>query len=133
MKINKQELLDTVNKLMEKIGQDEAFARALAEKQTSAEVAEFLLANGISISKDTIDDVIDMLKKEASGSAKVELSEDALDNVAAGMVALGAHSFGRAVIDMLKKEAASSAKVGLSEMAVRPPSLARFVNWGGMY
>ena len=102
MKINKQELLDTVNKLMEKIGQDEAFARALAEKQISAEVAEFLLANGISISKDTIDAVIDMLKKEASGSAKVELSEDALDNVAVGM-------------------------------AVRPPSLARFVNWGGMY
>ena len=32
MKINKQELLDTVNKIMEKIGQDEAFARALAEK-----------------------------------------------------------------------------------------------------
>lgn len=133
MKINKQELLDTVNKLMEKIGQDEAFARALAEKQTSAEVAEFLLANGISISEDTIDAVIDMLKKEASGSDKVELSEDALDNVAAGMVALGAHSFGRAVIDMPKKEAASSAKVGLSEMAVRPPSLARLVNWGGMY
>ena len=102
MKINKQELLDTVNKLMEKIGQDEAFARALAEKQTSAEVAEFLLANGISISKDNIDAVIDMLKKEASGSAKVELSEDALDNVAAGM-------------------------------AVRAPSLARLVNWGGMY
>ena len=133
MKINKQELLDTVNKLMEKIGQDEVFARALAEKQTSAEVAEFLLDNGISISKDTIDAVIDMLKKEAASSAKVELSEDALDNVAAGMVALGAHSFGRAVIDMLKKEAASSAKVGLSEMAVRPPSLARLVNWGGMY
>ena len=102
MKINKQELLDTVNKLMEKIGQDEAFARALAEKQTSAEVAEFLLDNGISISKDTIDAVIDMLKKEAASSAKVELSEDALDNVAAGM-------------------------------AVRAPSLARFVNWGGMY
>ena len=92
-KINKQELLDNMNKLMEKIGQDEVFARALAEKQTSAEVAEFLLDNGISISKDTID----------------------------------------AVIDMLKKEAASSAKVGLSEMAVRPPSLARLVNWGGMY
>ena len=102
MKINKQELLDTVNKLMEKIGQDEVFARALAEKQTSAEVAEFLLDNGISISEDTIDAVIDMLKKEASGSDKVELSEDALDNVAAGMV-------------------------------VRSPSLARFVNWGGMY
>ena len=102
MKINKQELLDTVNKLMEKIWQDEAFARALAEKQTSAEVAEFLLANGISISEDTIDAVIDMLKKEASGSDKVELSEDALDNVAAGMV-------------------------------VRSPSLARFVNWDGMY
>ena len=102
MKINKQELLDNMNKLMEKIGQDEVFARALAEKQTSAEVAEFLLANGISISKDTIDAVIDMLKKEAASSAKVELSEDALDNVAAGM-------------------------------AVRPPSLARFVNWGGMY
>ena len=102
MKINKQELLDTVNKLMEKIGQDEVFARALAEKQTSAEVAEFLLANGISISKDTIDAVIDMLKKEAASSAKVELSEDALDNVAAGM-------------------------------AVRAPSLAKLVNWGGMY
>lgn len=102
MKINKQELLDTVNKLMEKSGKDEAFARALAEKQTSAEVAEFLLANGISISEDTIDTVIDMLKKEASGSDKVELSEDALDNVAAGMV-------------------------------VRSPSLARFVNWDGMY
>ena len=102
MKINKQELLDTVNKLMEKIGQDEVFARALAEKQTSAEVAEFLLANGISISKDTIDAVIDMLKKEAASSAKVELSEDALDNVAAGMV-------------------------------MRSPSLARFVNWDGMY
>lgn len=101
MKINKQELLDTVNKLMEKIGQDEAFARAIAEKQTSAEVAEFLLANGICISKDTIDAVIDMLKKEAASSAKVELSEDALDNVAAGM-------------------------------AVRAPSLARLVNWGGM-
>ena len=102
MKINKQELLDNMNKLMEKIGQDEVFARALAEKQTSAEVAEFLLDNGISISKDTIDAVIDMLKKEAASSAKVELSEDALDNVAAGM-------------------------------AVRAPSLARFVNWGGMY
>ena len=102
MKINKQELLDNMNKLMEKIGKDEAFARALAEKQTSAEVAEFLLDNGISISKDTIDAVIDMLKKEAASSAKVELSEDALDNVAAGM-------------------------------AVRAPSLARFVNWGGMY
>ena len=85
MKINKQELLDNMNKLMEKIGQDEVFARALAEKQTSAEVAEFLLDNGISISKDTIDAVIDMLKKEAASSAKVELSEDALDNVAAGM------------------------------------------------
>ena len=102
MKINKQELLDNMNKLMEKIGKDEAFARALAEKQTSAEVAEFLLANVISISEDTIDAVIDMLKKEASGSDKVELSEDALDNVAAGMV-------------------------------VRSPSLARFVNWDGMY
>ena len=102
MKINKQELLDNMNKLMEKIGKDEAFARALAEKQTSAEVAEFLLSNGISISEDTIDAVIDMLKKEASGSDKVELSEDALDNVAAGMV-------------------------------VRSPSLARFVNWDGMY
>ena len=102
MKINKQELLDNMNKLMEKIGKDEAFARALAEKQTLAEVAEFLLANGISISEDTIDAVIDMLKKEASGSDKVELSEDALDNVAAGMV-------------------------------VRSPSLARFVNWDGMY
>ena len=102
MKINKQELLDTVIKIMDKIGQVEAFARALPEKQTSAEVAEFLLANGISISKDTIDAVIDMLKKEASGSAKVELADDALDNVAAGM-------------------------------AVRPPSLARLVNWGGMY
>lgn len=102
MKINKQELLDNMNKLMEKIGQDEVFARALAEKQTSAEMAEFLLDNGISISKDTIDAVIDMLKKEAASSAKVELSEDALDNVAAGM-------------------------------AVRAPSLARFVNWGGMY
>ena len=55
MKINKQELLDNMNKIMEKIGQDEVFARALAEKQTSAEVAEFLLDNGISISKDTID------------------------------------------------------------------------------
>ena len=43
-----------------------------------------------------------MLKKEAVSSAKVELSEDALDNVAAGM-------------------------------AVRAPSLARLVNWGGMY
>ena len=85
MKINKQELLDNMNKLMEKIGQDEVFARALAEKQTSAEVAEFLLANGISISKDTIDAVIDMLNKEAASSAKVELSEAALDNVAAGM------------------------------------------------
>lgn len=102
MKINKQELIDNMNKLMEKIGQDEVFARALAEKQTSAEVAEFLLDNGISISKDTIDAVIDMLKKEAASSAKVELSEDALDNVAAGM-------------------------------AVRAPSLARLVNWGGMY
>ena len=102
MKINKQELIDNMNKLMEKIGQDEVFARALAEKQTSAEVAEFLLDNGISISKDTIYAVIDMLKKEAASSAKVELSEDALDNVAAGM-------------------------------AVRAPSLARFVNWGGMY
>lgn len=102
MKINKQELIDNMNKLMEKIGQDEVFARALAEKQTSAEVAEFLLDNGISISKDTIDAVIDMLKKEAASSAKVELSEDALDNVAAGM-------------------------------AVRSPSLARLVNWGGMY
>ena len=61
-----------------------------------------MLANGISISEDTIDAVIDMLKKEASGSDKVELSEDALDNVAAGMV-------------------------------VRSPSLARFVNWDGMY
>ena len=102
MKINKHELIDNMYKLMEKIGQDEVFARALAEKQTSAEVAEFLLANGISISKDTIDAVIDMLKKEAASSAKVELSEDALDNVAAGM-------------------------------AVRAPSLARLVNWGGMY
>ena len=102
MKINKQELLDNMNKLMEKIGQDEVFSRAIAEKQTSAEVAEFLLANGICISEDTIDAVIDMLKKEASGSDKVELSEDALDNVAAGMV-------------------------------VRSPSLARFVNWDGMY
>ena len=102
MKINKQELLDNMNKLMEKIGQDEVFARALAEKQTSAEVAEFLLANGISISEDTIDAVIDMLKKDDSKSAKVELSEAALDNVAAGM-------------------------------AVRAPSLARLVNWGGMY
>ena len=102
MKINKQELIDNMNKLMEKIGQDEVFARALAEKQTSAEVAEFLLDNGISISKDTIYAVIDMLKKEAASSAKVELSEDALDNVAAGM-------------------------------AVRAPSLARLVNWGGMY
>ena len=102
MKINKQELLDNMNKLMEKIGQDEVFARALAEKQTSAEMAEFLLDNGISISKDTIDAVIDMLKKEAASSAKVELSEDALDNVAAGM-------------------------------AVRSPSLAKLVNWGGMY
>ena len=101
MKINKQELLDNMNKLMEKIGQDEAFARAIAEKQTSAEVAEFLLANGISISEDTIDAVIDMLKKEAASSAKVELSEDALDNVAAGM-------------------------------ALRSPSLAKLVNWGGM-
>ena len=101
MKINKQELLDNMNKLMEKIGQDEVFARALAEKQTSAEVAEFLLDNGISISKDTIDAVIDMLKKEAASSAKVELSEDALDNVAAGM-------------------------------ALRSPSLAKLVNWGGM-
>lgn len=101
MKINKQELLGTVNKLMEKIGKDEVFAKALAEKQTSAEVAEFLLANGISISEDTIDAVIDMLKKEAASSAKVELSEDALDNVAAGM-------------------------------ALRSPSLARLVNWGGM-
>ena len=100
-KINKQELLDNMNKLMEKIGQDEVFARAIAEKQTSAEVAEFLLANGISISEDTIDAVIDMLKKEASGSDKVELSEDALDNVAAGM-------------------------------ALRSPSLAKLVNWGGM-
>ena len=100
-KINKQELLDNMNKLMEKIGQDEVFARAIAEKQTSAEVAEFLLANGISISKDTIDTVIDMLKKEAVSSAKVELSEDALDNVAAGM-------------------------------ALRSPSLAKLVNWGGM-
>ena len=102
MKINKQEFFDNMDKLMEKLEKDEVFAKALAEKQTSAEVAEFLLANGISISKDTIDAVIDMLKKEASGSAKVELSEDALDNVAAGM-------------------------------AVRPPSLARLVNWGGMY
>ena len=101
MKINKQELLDNMNKLMEKIGQDEVFARAIAEKQTSAEVAEFLLANGISISEDTIDAVIDMLKKEAASSAKVELSEDALDNVAAGM-------------------------------ALRSPSLAKLVNWGGM-
>ena len=82
MKINKQELLDNMNKLMEKIGQDEVFARALAEKQTSAEKAEFLLYNGICIS---IDAVIDMLKKDDSKSAKVELSEDALDNVAAGM------------------------------------------------
>lgn len=102
MKINKQELLDNMNKLMEKIGQDEVFARALAEKQTSAEMAEFLLDNGISISEDTIDAVIDMLKKDDSKSAKVELSEDALDNVAAGM-------------------------------AVRSPSLAKLVNWGGMY
>lgn len=102
MKINKQELVDNMDKLMEKLGKDDVFAKALAEKQTSAEVAEFLLDNGISISEDAIDAVIDMLKKEASGSAKVELSEDALDNVAAGM-------------------------------AVRPPSLARFVNWGGMY
>lgn len=61
-----------------------------------------MLDNGISISEDTIDAVIDMLKKDDSKSAKVELSEDALDNVAAGM-------------------------------AVRPPSLARLVNWGGMY
>lgn len=102
MKLNKQELLDNVEKLMEKLGKDEVFAKALAEKQTSADVAEFLLANGISISEDTSDAVIDGLKKEASGSAKVELSEDALDNVAAGM-------------------------------ALRSPSLARFVNWDGMY
>ncbi|MGM9579905.1 MAG: hypothetical protein ACI3U2_01555 [Anaerovibrio sp.] len=102
MKINKQELLDNVEKLMEKLGKDEVFAKVLAEKQTSAEVAEFLLANGIRISEEAIDAVIDMLKKEASGSAKVELSEDALDNVAAGM-------------------------------AVRSPSLAKLVNWEGMY
>lgn len=102
MKINKQELVDNMDKLMEKLGKDEVFAKALAEKQTSAEVAEFLLDNGISISEDAIDAVIDMLKKEASGSAKVELSEDALDTVAAGM-------------------------------ALRSPSLAKLVNWDGMY
>ena len=102
MKINKQELLDNMGKLMEKLEKDEVFAKALAEKQTSAEVAEFLLDNGIRISEDTIAAVIDVLKKEAASSAKVELSEDALDNVAAGMV-------------------------------VRSPSLARFVNWDGMY
>ncbi len=102
MKITKQELLDNMDKLMEKLEKDEVFAKALAEKQTSAEVAEFLLANGISISEDAIDAVIDMLKKEAASSDKVELSEDALDNVAAGMV-------------------------------VRSPSLAKLVNWDGMY
>lgn len=102
MKINKQELLDNMDKLMEKLEKDEVFAKALAEKQTSAEVAEFLLDNGIRISEDTIAAVIDGLKKEAASSAKVELSEDALDNVAAGM-------------------------------AVRSPSLAKLVNWGGMY
>ena len=102
MKINKQELLDNMDKIMEKIGKDEVFAKALAEKQTSAEMAEFLLDNGISISEDAIDAVIDVLKKEAASSDKAELSEDALDTVAAGM-------------------------------AVRSPSLARFVNWGGMY
>ena len=102
MKINKQELLDNMDTLMEKIGKDEAFAKELAEKQTSAEVAAFLLDNGISISADAIDAVINVLKKEASSSAKVELSEDDLDTVAAGMV-------------------------------LRSPSLARFVNWDGMY
>ena len=102
MKINKQELLDNMDKIMEKIGKDEVFAKALAEKQTSAEMAEFLLDNGIRISEDTIAAVIDVLKKEVASSAKVELSEDALDNVAAGMV-------------------------------VRSPSLARVVNWDGMY
>lgn len=84
MKSNKQEFRDNMDKLMEKIGKDEAFAKELAEKQTSAEVAEFLLDNGIRISEDTIDAVINVLKKEASSSAKVELSEDDLDAVAAG-------------------------------------------------
>ncbi len=102
MKSNKQEFVDNMDKLMEKIGKDEAFAKELAEKQNSAEVAEFLLDNGISISADTIDAVINVLKKEASSSAKVELSEDDLDTVAAGM-------------------------------ALRSPSLAKLVNWGGMH
>ena len=78
MKINKQELLDNMNKLMEKIGQDEVFARALAEKQTSAEVAEFLLANGISISEDTIDAVIENCTLRISTGVLNEIMTEAV-------------------------------------------------------
>ena len=84
MKINKQEFFDNMDKLMEKLEKDEVFAKALAEKQTSAEAAAFLLDNGISISADAIDAVTKALKEDFPELAKFELSEDELEAVAAG-------------------------------------------------
>ena len=86
MKINKQEFFDNMDKLMEKLEKDEVFAKALAEKQTSAEAAAFLLDNGISISADAIDAVTKALKEDFPELAKFELSEDELEAVAAGSV-----------------------------------------------
>ena len=84
MKINKKEFFDNMDKLMEKLEKDEVFAKALAEKQTSAEAAAFLLDNGISISADAIDAVTKALKEDFPELAKFELSEDELEAVAAG-------------------------------------------------
>lgn len=86
MKINKQELAANIDKLMERLAEDEAFAKGLADKQTSKEISAFLLENGISISADTIDAINDVIKKDFPDLDKQELSEDELEMIAAGGV-----------------------------------------------
>ena len=79
---------------MERLGKDEAFAKALANKQTSAEGAEFLLDNGISLSADAIDAVNGAIKEDFPELDRAELSEEELEAVAAG----GAGEYFKAVL-----------------------------------
>ncbi len=75
------------NAKLEKLASDQKFASELLSQETPEKAQEFLAANGVEMTLDEVKSFGKMLNAvEESGD---ELSEDALEEVAGGSLALG--------------------------------------------